>query len=726
MAKEVKLSIDGQEQRYPQWATEETLQEVAKHLGAKRSGVGSLDVATKKAAKTTTELTKAQKAAKTALEDVVSGAGSLAQSLFDTDGSLNDLLPAFETFTRLTKNAAKGLFSLGEGIPILSGFVKAAKIGADMAEETANVLFDVTTQLADRFAEGFRGAAQVGATLEGNFTELSKKTFAANMSLTELGPLLERAGPTLAAFTTSSDGARRVLDVLGKLNQKPTLETFTRLGFTIDELNDVSVDFLNILAQTGQTQMLQNMTDTKLAQVTGQYATNLAVLSRLTGQSRKELQQQMREEQMRANVQALLALKEGELDADQQQTFRTLQVGLRNFSPQLADAFASISTLGVASAEQEAILAQLGPTGDLIRQFATAFRDGTADVGDADIENILGSIADGITNDQTLRTALLSPAGGFPQALAQVVGDGLQFAQKFIAGDVSLEQLRQQVQEEREGRIEGTDQNKKLITSIIDAQTNLATFSKTMESAIINSEAASKIIQITVDSIDGTLDVIRKFVGFAETGEVEGLESDLSQGFKSATQYIEHADLNFAEGIDKAAVASGTASSADYSKLATDMVRDYGFQKGMPTILNDYQNMLTNFLGEREQGYKPTKEDFNTILKQLNEKHGSQLPMFQRGTRGIMDFGEGKLAALHGKEAVIPAPEGNIPVDLGSEVKNALASSGLNSVQSNAKLDEMISILKAIADGQIGVMKTQSRGFKRLGNNMSGDLYRFN
>ena len=81
--------------------------------------------------------------------------------------------------------------------------------------------------------------------------------------------------------------------------------------------------------------MLQNMTDTKLAQVTGQYATNLAVLSRLTGQSRKELQQQMREEQMRSNVQALLALKEGELDADQQQTFRTLQVGLNSFMTKL-------------------------------------------------------------------------------------------------------------------------------------------------------------------------------------------------------------------------------------------------------------------------------------------------------------------------------------------------------------------------------------------------------
>ena len=110
----------------------------------------------------------------------------------------------------------------------------------------------------------------------------------------------------------------------------------------------------------------------------------------------------------------------------------------------------------------------------------------------------------------------------------------------------------------------------------------------------------------------------------------------------------------------------------------------------------------------------------------VKEQNLIGVPEFQRGTRGVRDFGEGTLTALHGKEAVIPAPEGNIPVDLGTDVKNALATSGLNSVQSNAKLDEMISVLKAIADGQVGVMKTQSRGFKKLGNSMSGDLYRFN
>jgi len=178
--------------------------------------------------------------------------------------------------------------------------------------------------------------------------------------------------------------------------------------------------------------------------------------------------------------------------------------------------------------------------------------------------------------------------------------------------------------------------------------------------------------------------------------------------------------------------------------LATDMVRDYGLNQGKPTISMDYQNMLTNFLADREQGYVPTKEDFNTIFEQLNKKHNAALPMFQGGTPGVMDFGQSTLAFLHGKEAVIPAPKGNIPVDLGNTLapleemmanitnmanngNNSVAQEGVNSVQSKevvAKLNEMIGVLKTMADGQYTGNNMFGKEIRRLGNKMSADLFR--
>ena len=711
----LRLNIPGFDDaiNVPQWATEETLQEVAKQLGAKRSGINSLDVTAKKAAKSTKELTDAQMALKEAAESAANVAGRLAESLFNSDGSLNALTPVVDA---LASSIGKGIGGLGK---LLGRFGLAGKAAGKVAgvlgklgeagAELATLGFDVLTRLADNFADGFRGAAEVGATLEGNFQELSSLQLKTNQGLEDLSANLNRASPALSAFTTSSEGARRVLGVLGTLQQEQGKQ-FARLGFTIADLNETGIDYLNILAQTGQTQMLQNMNERELAQQTGAYAANLAVLSRLTGQNRKELQQQMREEQMRANVQALLALKEGELDADQQETFRTLQVGLRNFSPQLADAFASISTLGVASAEQEAILAQLGPTGDLIRQFATAFRDGTANIGDTDVENILQSIAEGITSDDTLRQALLAPAGGFPQALAQVVGDGLQFAQKFIAGDVSLQQIREQVDLERQGRGE-------LIDSIVDAQFNLATLSKTLQENVIAQGIVGDLVEGTANMVTATTEMLQK----ALTGEL-----DIAEAFKQLT-------------------------SIETDKIVV------GGENGVVTDIPTGGGTVGADLRAGDYIYDRIIDAFDFIKKQFQDDDANAEQM-NYGSAGIQDFGRGTKAFLHGKEAVIPAPRGNIPVDLpdlDTRIESAIANlknedlrlkllspfeklkdqealdrSPVNNVQSlrntGAILEEMLSVLKAIADGQIGVMKTQSRGFKRLGNSMSGDLYRLN
>ena len=120
------------------------------------------------------------------------------------------------------------------------------------------------------------------------------------------------------------------------------------------------------------------------------------------------------------------------------------------------------------------------------------------------------------------------------------------------------------------------------------------------------------------------------------------------------------------------------------------------------------------------------------------------VPEFQRGTEGIMDFGKATMAFLHGKEAVIPAPKGNIPVDLGNTLapleemmanitnntnngNNSVAQEGVNSVQSNevvGKLSEMIGVLKTIADGQYTGNSQFGKEIRRLGNQMSTDLFR--
>ena len=130
-------------------------------------------------------------------------------------------------------------------------------------------------------------------------------------------------------------------------------------------------------------------------------------------------------------------------------------------------------------------------------------------------------------------------------------------------------------------------------------------------------------------------------------------------------------------------------------------------------------------------------------MKAFLAEEGYVVPKFQQGTDGVMDFGAGSLAFLHGKEAVIPAPKGNIPVDLGNTLEpvremmtdlvnslnnNPVATETVNSVQSNndvvQRLETMIGVLKTIADGQYSGNSMFGKEIRRLGNKMSTDLYR--
>ena len=58
---------------------------------------------------------------------------------------------------------------------------------------------------------------------------------------------------------------------------------------------------------------------------------------------------------------------------------------------------------------------------------------------------------------------------------------------------------------------------------------------------------------------------------------------------------------------------------------------------------------------------------------------------------------------------------------------NSVAQEGVNSVQSKevvSKLNEMIGVLKTMADGQYTGNNMFGKEIRRLGNQMSADLYR--
>jgi hypothetical protein len=320
-----------------------------------------------------------------------------------------------------------------------------------------------------------------------------------------------------------------------------------------------------------------------------------------------------------------------------------------------------------------------------------------------------------------------------------VVGEGLAFAQKFIAGDVDLAAIREQVDKEREGRITAAEGNMKLVNSIIEAQTGVELLTKNLQNAVLQSDAANKVIISTAESITGVTDMLNQFLGFAEAGKIPG-QPDIDTLTTESDVTVSASGAVYVNG-NEVASGQGMRTSINATPGTLSEISQLPFNEAFTKAVTAQANQADQSYVKSNKGVGFT--DIETMKAFLAE-NDLVVPEFQRGTEGIMDFGKATMAFLHGKEAVIPAPKGNIPVDLGNTLapleemmanitnntnvgNNSVAQEGVNSVQSKevvGKLNEMIGVLKTIADGQYTGNSQFGKEIRRLGNQMSTDLFR--
>ncbi len=731
MAKEWIWPPDGD--NVPEWATEETQAQVLSVLqkshgvsGKEKKTRDDLEKAAKKEIKTTQKMVNA-------LEDVAEMTSTLVGTIATTRGQFQDLVPVVDAFGQKFKKLAG---SFAEMIPFVGDGAKAL---IDVSTELFLATFSVTSTILDQVAEGYRETAAQGAIFSGSIEGMITSATSAMIPIENLGETLTKNQVAISTFGDASKGAGVILDHLADLQTEYGNE-FARLGLTFEEINDTAGNFYSILARGGQAQLLDANNRQLLTAATAQYTKNLVVLSKLTGRQRQDLEADIRAQMERGNIMAATALLEGKNAAGTMLVFEQMQGVLTSMSPQLADAFSSIATLGVASAESEALLATMpAETRAAMMDFHKGLEDGTLKPEDANrmAEGILDSISKGITNPQFLELAKLGTevTGPYLQMLAKLVETGLPLAQAFQLGEKSLADLAEDVDKL------GTstdDQTAELMT----AQRTLAEFPLKLQEAIASTGAFSTAVDsviVVVKTMEKAL--LNIFGGNYEDVKNVAISTDDGVVYVTAKQAI----IMEEEGTGtKAQTTTGSLGEtivqvpAEHAKAWEDTVikavNAFGAKTpaGIALWRQYHAKMITN------------KHDLNAFIDQLNEEHGTKVQHFQKGTPGIVDFMSGTLAMLHGKEAVIPAPEGTIPVDLGDSLKpledllaniknnagtgnNLLAQDGVNSVQSKqvvSKLEEMVGVLKTIADGQhIGTSTTQ-RELKKLGNFFAADLFR--
>jgi len=179
-------------------------------------------------------------------------------------------------------------------------------------------MFGAVAGAAEKTYEAFKKSASVGANFGGSMTEMMDAATGAGLTFEQFSGILAKTGKDLALLGGDSEAGARRLAALGKqIKGTPLAGDLNRLGYSTEAINEGMASYAAQLAKTGA---LQGMSNSQLIAQTGSYLKDLDALTKLTGQSKKELEDQ-RNARMKDAQFRLIASK---LDAESQKNLHSL------------------------------------------------------------------------------------------------------------------------------------------------------------------------------------------------------------------------------------------------------------------------------------------------------------------------------------------------------------------------------------------------------------------
>lgn len=654
----------------------QTIEDLARQLREGANSVGNFSDSVEQANK------DLGKFFKNSLGDAANGVKSFSGSVINGSKGFNSLIPVVNSLGKVMAGLAGTIPLVGRGA---SKFVEGA------TEASKFLIGELGKQVGT-----FQEVSKSGVLAAGGMTEFSKQAFSSRLTLQQFGRIVTDNGRALAAMRGSAfQGADALSDITSVLSDDGGMFA-RRLGFSAEEIADITAGFLTQQTRLGRT---QGRTTEALTAQTETYIKELDLLSKLTGDNRKELQRRqeatLRETRFSAMI-AGLREQEGKRILD----FVTL---VESESPRFAAGMKDLLTAGTATTEEGRQLMML--SGGRAREIAQAYQSGSISITEA---------------TQQLQQAVGPNLDRF-RSLTAVLGDSNEltagFAQNLAFATRSIEEFGK-VSEVQAQQMAGADD---MTATMVSAQKNIEDFAMNLNKMIL------ELMPITADVTE------------ALTGQLERLSDLASSGLKVATgkssltsEIKSHAESVVDSGspLFHAMAGGGTLRPKTptivgeqgtefiyggqvYNQAqAVDLYNALALQLGNLTGNDELNKVVSNSpavqqkivsLAERA-GYpgdvtSMSDVERKRILAGIDSMFKAQPGMTSAIDRlGYADGGvvsgpkDGYQATLHGTEAVVPLPDGqSIPVEVKSSQESTKNTELLEAQVT--RLDEMIRIM---------------------------------
>ena len=504
-----ELSQAIQDGGIPAWATEATLQKVAKALGTKggfgdigktigrtgdtnpRTLIGGLGSATghvNKLGQTAGQTSKVFDVFKTAL----GGGAGLLGTLATSRGKFADLNPIIDA-------VGSGLKNIADEIPVVGGFFKAL-VGLTVEVTKLNNV------IIDDLIDSFYGLGKAGFALSGQLQQLQIDANSAGIGFSTLTEVVTKNAAGILAFggdiETGSRNFVNALTVLTKTDGEfaTSLKSF---GYSAEETAEFLGEFITV---NRNNQRLQSMDQQQLAQATFDYAKNLRIISELTGTEVDQLREARIEQLQVGAFQAKLQDMRNKGDFVGAERTAAFAAELAALSPQMSNAFMAFTAMDDVFANKQSALM------DLNFGLEEAFVN-------RDFDTVRQKFAGFATDSNMLGIAqlgLLDNTNEIIDLLSDITNDALRVAGVLEGGPTQAE-LITQTEAQISALGKATTELGTFETNVINAATAIERLPLALQSFVI--ENLQKATAIQVDLISGFINKFRSGINSPQVGD---------------------------------------------------------------------------------------------------------------------------------------------------------------------------------------------------------------